>query len=158
VKLVVDVQGQARAWAMLNRIARHVEAPQPAADEILKDMRKMVSRQFSTSGSYRGPGWKPLKADTVKAKEHSRDGRVRANARRTLVATGKLRGSLTDARRTAGASSATRDEIVLASRVKYAAYQHRGTGHLPARPLIRVTLPDMQRWERILLRHLTQRA
>lgn len=148
----------ARAIRRVQTIAARALDTKPASEAILADMRQMVSRQFATAGAYRGPKWKPLKAATVREKLASRDGRVRSNARRPLIATGEMRASLVDPRRLASGSTATREGVQLASRLKRTEVHHRGAPErgIPARPLIRITAQDRARHSRILLDHLVE--
>lgn len=157
MRVSIEISGGKEAAAAMRRIADHAIDAKPAADEILRDMRRMVSSQFSSDGSAEGTPWAPLKPATRKAKSKSHDPRIRANSDKVLEATGAMRRSLTDARRKAGASTATKDEVVLASALKRAGIHHRGAPRrgIPARPLINPRRRDIQRWERILLRHIT---
>jgi hypothetical protein len=145
-----------RAIKLLDSVAGRAIDSQPAAEAILADVRRMVSRQFSSAGAYRGPAWKPLKPATVAAKRRSVNARTRANANRPLLATEAMRRSLTDARRLAGASRATADVVVLESTLPRARAHHRGVPSrgIPARPLIRLTPTDTRRHGKIITRYL----
>lgn len=154
MRVTVELQAAA-ALRMLNGTAERAVNMQPAAAQILGDLKRLSARQFTTAGAARGPAWAPLKQSTIKSKLSSSDARVRANAHRAEIATGGMRRDLTGQ---GGPSRATADEVIFKSRFPRAGFQHRGvpSRNLPARPLIRVDARDTKRHARIILAHLTQ--
>lgn len=114
-------------------------------ERILVDMFRVEEAVFSSQGRRGGGSWAGLKPETIKRKQSAV----------ILVDTGELLRSVTES---TDDMRVTNTSIDFATSHPGAASQQFGDSSrgLPARPFIRFTFYDLQRWESWITEHLTR--
>lgn len=143
-RLVVEMLGDRQLDRRLVRFGRAVGDMSGPLGDLADAVLAANAEQFDTEG--RG-GWAPL------SPAYARRKRAKYGDRPILVASGRLRASLTtspDVRRV------DRDSMEVGSTVPYGVFHQRGTKRMPARPP--VALPESFRRDavRIFQRHLVE--
>jgi hypothetical protein len=108
-----------------------------------------MRRQFGLRFDREGPGWAPLKPETVAAKERA------GLATRILEATGAGRDSLTEA----GGDNVevvTNDTLVFGSSLARMKLHDTGTSRMPQRKIVDFSIADRREHIRVLQRFLIE--
>jgi phage gpG-like protein len=121
---------------------------QPAFFRIVEDMFDIERKIFSSQGRRGGGAWKKLKPDTIRRKGHSL----------ILQKTGTLEHSLTVPGAPYQILNVTDSEIEFGSDMEIAAIHSAGAPSrgIPSRPVVKFTLGDFERWNKMLLNHITR--
>lgn len=123
----------------------------PAFEQMADEFNQWEEEAFATGGASSGNAWPPLAASTAAHKTRRRGGQI-------LVESGRLMRSLT----TPNAQDAIRDitgrKMTLGTDTPYAGFHQTGTSRMPARPIIRLTAANRDRWTRIIHHHLVAQA
>lgn len=140
IRLAVEVVGTRRTEALLRSASKAAKDLRPAFGEInARVVEPFFRRQFDTAGEAGGQRWAPLRPST-RARRLRRGGN-RGGLDRPLWDMGELRASLVKT----GPRSIrriTRTEYERGTAVPYAAVHQRGTGRIPARPIVPDPLPE----------------
>lgn len=110
----------------------------PAFEAMADDFASIESRRFDAEG----PGWAPLAPSTLKRKK---GGQI-------LVETGKLKASVT--RRPFGVERIGSQDAEFGSNDPIGFYHQHGTPKMPARPVVKLTQSDRNRWVKYMQQHL----
>ncbi len=122
----------------LLRFADHLAVPAAALEGVAVLLRRVIEEQFDTQGGRSG-GWAALADSTVTEKARlGQDPRI-------LIATGRLKESLTRKFDPDHVETLSRDSLVLGTTVTYGIYHQTGTSRMPRRPPL--ALSDMDRVE-----------
>jgi hypothetical protein len=155
VSVEVRTEGFERIEEAL-RLAEERGADLSAAfTRILYDFQGEQEQVFAGSGAFGGRGgWEPLSESYAAWKEQ-----VVAGAP-ILTLTGLMRASLTDVEAEGAVRTVTADELFIGTDLmvgpwNLASLHHTGTKRgMPARPPIRVTDEQLERWLQIIAEHL----
>lgn len=149
----VELFGEPLVRRRLLRAAAGVTDAREAFRRIVRILEHAMDRNFSSQGAYGGARWDDLADSTKAAKRRSRDARVRANADRVLVATGRLQDSFHGG--SDHVQRITEDELLWGSRVPYGVYHQSREPRkvIPHRPL-RLPVVDRRRIVREVQRAL----
>lgn len=130
--LVIEGFGEPQFARELMRFKARGMDMAPAFRKVVKYLRRVESRQFTSQGANSG-GWTPLASSTVAYKaKHGYDPRI---LHRTL----RLRKSLTREGAPDSVVRISRDEMFYGSSVPYGVFHQRGTRHMPKRRPVELT-------------------
>lgn len=142
--LSFEVEGEEQLKRAFSRFGEYAQDLRDEFKEIARDFHETVEqKQFATEGAYGAGGWAPLSPGYAAWKGKNYPGMP------ILQLTGRLMESLT------GKTSDTIEEIGrqdfrLGTKAPYAIYHQKGTGRMPARPIIKLTEDDKRRWTKII--------
>lgn len=130
----------------LGMIVNHAQQLETPFNSIHRSFLGVETQQFNLQGSITG-GWAPLAPSTIERKARmGLDPRI-------LHATGRLRASLTRPSHPDHVFRIAGDEVVMGTRVPYAAAHDQSSGvNRPRRPIIAITKMHRQRWADIIQR------
>lgn len=153
-ELHFDVLGEREVSRAFSRFADNVNDFRGALKAISYDFHTIATvRQFQTEGAYSGQKWQPLSDDPAGKGYATWKARAHPGAP-ILVLSGEMRRAATDpARDQIGTLEA---KLVIDSDI--AIYHQRGTKTMPARPIIRLTEADKDRWSKTIHRWLIAKA
>lgn len=155
VTVTAETEGYEKLEAVLLAAGERGENLSAAFARIMFDFQQEQEQVFAASGAFGGRGgWEPLSE-----KYGAWKARITPGAP-ILTLTGNMRGSLTDAKALGAVRTVTADELFIGTDIMVGswnlAWLHAdGTETMPARPPIRVTEDQLERWMEIILKHLT---
>jgi phage gpG-like protein len=134
VSLHVDIrqEGASRSALHVAQLGERAANPRPAFERIAREMERNEQVYFRSRGAGK---WAPLSIETEAYKAAEGQGSV------PLVASGRLRDSLTRAR-------VTPHSVSIGTEVPYARFHQYGTRRMPARPPIMPASPRLSRMAR----------
>lgn len=151
----VRTEGLERIEDVLRLAAERGVDLSAAFRRIVYDFQGEQGQVFANSGAFGGRGgWEPLSEDYAAWKE-----RIVAGAP-VLTLTGLMRESLTDMEAEGAVRRITADELFIGTDIMVGPWNlawlhHTGTKRgMPARPPIRVTDEQLERWLQIIVEHL----
>jgi len=149
IRFTFEVFGQKQVDRMIGAVLENGTDFKKAFRELGKDFYREEEKQFDTQGKRTGKKWKKLSKNYAKWKKAHYPGRL------ILERTGALKRSLTNKRSTGAIYSVQPLSFVIGTKVSYGIYHQLGTPTgLPARPPIRLTDKQKDRWMKILHAHL----
>jgi len=148
-QITFEVEGIKQLDQELGIMAGNIKDLRPAWQDIDKDFTEGESGIFGNEGAYDGwARWKAIDPAYASWKTaHGFDSKI-------LHRTGRLRMSLTNRHSQDHEFKMTRMNMVMGTKVPYAAYHQRGTKHLPKREPIRVGTAQRRRWVAIINKHV----
>ena len=148
-QIIGTVDGVERLNRAFNRTEGFVTDMRNFAPGISAEFYKAEEEQFDSQGSKGASGkWAPL------SKAYERFKAQQFPGKGILEATGALKASLTSREALDAIFSATKDEIVLGTKTPYAVAHHRGTGRMPARPVISLSETQKRRMQKSVQKDL----
>jgi hypothetical protein len=134
-----DISGDVQYSRAFDRYAHEARDLSEPFDDIADQILAMVGEQFGTEGARTGARWRPLSAAYAIWKDREFPGKP------MLVREGDMReAALTKAK----AVRITDQHLVYEIHDEKAIYHQRGSGHLPQRKLVDLTLLDRRGWDR----------
>jgi phage gpG-like protein len=151
VRISIDSFGESQLSREILRVSEHAENMVPAFNAVRDLFYKLEKEQFESGGKYSpGGAWAPLAQGTIDAK-------VRAGLPPDiLVATGRLKASLTTSGDADAKYETTADSMTIGSNVPYGMF-HQSTQprtRLPRRPPVSIPEQNKKEWLKVLQRYL----
>jgi phage gpG-like protein len=138
--LRVKIFGVTEAEHMFERGAIRASHMRPVMEDIADDMMSVFGRVFDSQGRRGGGSWAGLKPDTIRQKVKAHEPLW------ILIQTGALRASVTERDAPFQMLRVTNNSINIGSYLPYARAHQEGNEHVPARPYLRFTHYDAERW------------
>lgn len=145
--LTLDIMGDEQLVRGLSRFADDVKDLREPFREIVKEFHKIEQKQFQSEGGYGSGGWAPLSPRTVELKQRAGFPDKILVRERFLIEslTGETPWSITEVRPL---------EMRVGSKLEYARFHQKGTGAMPARPVIDLTEGDKMTFMKTIQRYL----
>ena len=146
-----EVDGEDQVRRSFSRFADAIKDFSPAFKEIAEDFKEIEKRQFDTEGVYGSGGWRHLSPNyaTWKHKYHP--------GKKILELSGLLKESL-ESENPYTIKEIQPQQMKLGTKINYAIYHQRGTLRMPARPVIKLTEADKDRWTKILHQYMVSES
>lgn len=145
--LTLDVMGDEQISRGFSRFADDVRDLREPFREIVKQFHGIELKQFESEGGYGSGGWRPLAPSTAEQKR--REGFPDRILTRTRLLVESLTGqnpwSIAEIRPL---------EMRVGSRLECARFHQKGTGRMPARPVIDLTEGDKMNFMKTIQRYL----
>lgn len=142
LRLTYTVAGDTQLDRALGRYGDALKDMSPAFKDIAESLKKAEVQQFASQGGA-GGGWAPLSDGYALWKQINYPGKP------ILELTGALKASVTGS----GphyVEQITKDSLKVGTSLFYALFHQRGTGRMPARPVIQLTEENKRGWMKIL--------
>lgn len=150
-QIIGTVDGVETVNRAFNRTEGFIADMRNFAPVVSDEFYRAEAEQFQSEGARGASGkWSPL------SKAYERYKAVKFPGKGILEATGALKESLTDREALDAIFSASREEIVLGTKVPYAVAHHRGRGRLPARPVISLSEAQKRRMQKAIQQQLVE--
>lgn len=150
--LQFDVFGEPAINRELQGVYDRVNDWRPAFLKLRTRFHDMEKQQFETQGASGGEKWAQLSAARVQAKARSRNPSLSSSI---MVATGRLRQSLTVLGAKGAVSRMTRTKFYIGTTVPYGQFHQKGTsGGGVKRKVISFLEPEKRLWVKELQMHL----
>lgn len=148
---VFDVVGEKQFARAFSRFGDQIKDFRPLWDKIVGSFRRIEAEQFGSEGGTGSGGWRPLSPQYAAWKAQHYPGAP------ILVRKGALKASLvgitgyTIDRRTP-------DSLLIGTSIPYALYHQKGTGRMPARKPIELSMANRDEWTKMTHRFLVDVA
>jgi phage gpG-like protein len=151
IRFTASVDGVETLNRSFNRVDGFIADMRNFAPGIATEFYRIEREQFASEGAAGASGkWTPLSKAYERFKAQAFPGET------ILRATGHMEASLTDPDALDAIYSAERDQITFGTKDPKAVAHHRGSGHLPSRPVISMSETQKRRIQKAIQRELVE--
>lgn len=154
VVVKVDMFGAPLVRRQLSLTSERIDHMEPVLLSLAGDLRHIMGRTFDQRGFPTGQGWRPLSVETKVRKARDKNPKVAANFDKVLVATERLKNSLSVKGHPDQIEHVTDNMLEFSTSVPYAEFHNRGTRHMARRPIARLRESDRKKMTRKVERWL----